>query len=226
MQTASARVDIPLQRRSEEVHDDRLAEKCGVLQEERDRCLARGPTRGECTRRALGRRVDHYYRNRCQCADEYRHKHNAWHRSLGGVLIEVQVAALVRAKRCVGGGAVGAVFAVGLRITIRRFGAWCGTIVMRACVFCMAAGRSGVHVLSVHRTHLCADALHHRRQAAHQQSNQDECYAEPVAVGCFCHEATSEYKDIGCCLYQTQESGFRGSEWIAVCVRLIVGLFL
>ena len=219
MQTASARVDTPLQRRSEEVHDDRLAEKCSVLQEERDRCLARGPTRGHRTRGPFGRHVNRYGVGRCQCAVGRRHQHDTRRGSLGGVLIKVQVAALVRAKRCVGGSALGAVFAVGLRITIGRFGAWCGTIVVRACVFCMAAGRSGIHVLSVRRAHLCADALHHRRQAAHQQSNQDECYAEPVAVGYFRHEATSEYKDIGCCLYPMRKCGFRGSEWIAVCVR-------
>lgn len=190
-----------------------------MLQEERGGSNARRSARGHRTRGPFGRHVNRYGMGRCQCAVGRRHEHYARRGGLGAMLIEVQVAALVRAKRCVGRWVVEAIFAVRLRAAIRRFGAGCGTIVVCACVFCMAAGRSGIHVLSVRRAHLCADALHHRRQAAHQQSNHDESYAKPVAVGCFCHEATSEYKDIGCCLYQTQECGFRGSEWIAVCVR-------
>jgi hypothetical protein len=38
-------------------------------------------------------------------------------------------------------------------------------------------------------------------------------------VGCVCHEAISESKDIKHCLYPMRKCGFRGSEWIAVCVR-------
>lgn len=95
MQTASAQVDTTLQRRSEDAHDDRLAEKCSVLQEERDLFQMRRRARRSLVpdRRGMNNGIGHNRNRLCKCIRR-RCKQGPWCNRIQRHMLPHQIAAL------------------------------------------------------------------------------------------------------------------------------------